>query len=251
MAEKKKMSMGKKLALIGVGLVLFGVMAVGGIELTCTSWFCLSCHEMKELGATWKLSKHGPDNPEMDNRCMKCHSQPGLLGLLKAKIGGLFSLAYHLSGNYHLEATQPVVCIREGCHQIADLDRATRPDRTVTINHAKHIKVMKTIGTRYGCMPCHRDIAHGEEKFLPDMKTSCFLCHTNRDIGASNCALCHPKHPLVQLKDDTTSLLEYHQDAKCADCHAESCKATKATCDTCHEGENYGQRVVFKGKAIK
>ncbi|MEW5817414.1 MAG: NapC/NirT family cytochrome c [Spirochaetota bacterium] len=250
MAEKKKMSMGKKLTLVAVGVVLFGAIAFAGIELTCTSWFCLSCHEMKELGAAWKLSKHGPDNPEMHN-CMKCHSQPGLLGLLKAKIAGLFSLVYHLTGDYHLEATQPVVCVRSECHHIEDLDRATRPDQTVTLSHAKHIKVMKSIGTRYQCMPCHRDIAHGEQKFLPDMKTSCFLCHTNQDIAASNCALCHPKHPAVRLTDDETPILEYHQDVKCVECHTEACKATKATCDTCHEGENYGDRVVYKGKAMK
>ncbi|MGA1876015.1 MAG: NapC/NirT family cytochrome c [bacterium] len=241
----------KKLIIIIVGIVLFGVIAFAGIELTCTSWFCLRCHEMEELGASWKLSKHGPDNPKMNN-CMKCHAQPGFLGFVKAKISGLFSLVYHLSGDYHLEATQPVVCIREGCHQLEDLDRASRPDKTVAMDHGIHIKVMKEVGTRYQCMPCHRDIAHGDETFLPDMKSVCFLCHTDKSIGADNCALCHPTHPKVGLEGEDADLMELHQDSgtSCVECHTEACKATKATCDSCHEGDNYGDMVIYKGKAI-
>lgn len=251
MVEKKKMDPKKKLTIIAIGVVLFGIIAFAGIELTCTSWFCLRCHEMRELGDSWKLSKHGPDNPEMNN-CMKCHAQPGFIGFMKAKIGGLFSLAYKDTGGYHLEATQPVVCVRDGCHQIEDLDRATRPDKTVTMNHGIHIKVMKEVGTRYQCMPCHRDIAHGDETFLPDMKSICFLCHTDRSIGAENCSLCHAVHPKVDL-DDGSALMDVHEEVEisCVDCHEDACKATKATCDNCHDGDSYGDMVIYKGKSIK
>jgi len=249
--EKKKMTTKTKLILIGVGVVFFGVIAFAGIELTCTSWFCLSCHEMQELGASWKISKHGPDNPEMNN-CMKCHAKPGFLGFIKAKVSGLFSLVYHLSGNYHLEATQPVVCLRNGCHQLEDLDRASR-DQTITLNHAKHLKVMNEIGTRTNCIPCHRDIAHGEETFLPDMKKICFVCHTDRSIGSENCSLCHPTHPKVNLQDYEETILDLHQEAEisCVECHTDACKASKATCDECHEGDDYGELIIYKGKKLK
>lgn len=251
MAEKQKMNPKKKLVIIAIGVILFGVIAFAGIELTCTSWFCLRCHEMQELGESWKLSKHGPNNPDMNN-CMKCHAQPGALGFVKAKVSGLFSLVYHLTGQYHLEATQPVVCVRGGCHQIDDLDRADRPNKTITMNHAIHIKVMKEIGTRSQCMPCHRDIAHGEQTFLPDMKSVCFLCHTEKGIGADNCALCHPTHPQVSLQSGET-IMELHpsDQVSCTDCHADACAATKATCEACHEGDNYGEQVVYQGKEIK
>lgn len=245
----KKMSLKKKLAIVAAGLALFGVMTVGGMELSCSSWFCISCHEMKELGNNWEFSKHGPynaNNPKMYN-CLKCHAQPGVTGLLKAKVSGLFSVVYHLGRNYHLEATQPVVCIREGCHQLEDLDRADRPDQVVSFNHAKHIKVMEKIGARSQCMPCHRKIAHGENTYLPDMKKDCLAtCHANERITASKCNSCHANHPDIQLKGKDVSLFELHKDAdvSCTDCHIGLCKATARTCDGCHEGDNYGSLII-------
>jgi len=70
----KIMDLTKKLALIVIGLILFGIITAGGIELTCNSWFCISCHKMKELDTTWNFSKNGPyesNNPKMHN-CLKC-----------------------------------------------------------------------------------------------------------------------------------------------------------------------------------
>ncbi|MEW5804272.1 MAG: NapC/NirT family cytochrome c [bacterium] len=253
MQEKNMTSLAKKLTLAVAGLLLSGVVTVGGIDLTCSSWFCITCHEMKELGNNWRFSKHGPynpNNPEMHN-CLKCHAQPGLVGLLKAKVSGLFSLSYHLGGNYHVEATQPVVCIRGGCHQLEDLDRANRPNRTVALNHSQHVKVMQKVGTRSHCMPCHRNIAHGEDSYLPNMRKDCFLtCHTAEGITSSKCTSCHPVHPDVRLEGRSTPLLALHKDANvtCLECHAGLCKASENTCDECHAGNDYGNLITFLAK---
>lgn len=245
MVEKKKMSKGKKVLSLMAGFGLLGVLFFAGIEITCTSWFCTSCHEMRSLGNSWELSKHGPMNPKIHN-CMKCHAQPGPIGFVKAKVNGLFSLVYHITGNYHVEATQPVVCIRGGCHQMEDLDRAYRPDQVVLLNHAKHIKIMEEIGTRHKCMPCHRNIAHGEGKFLPDMKKDCFLCHTEgfQKICADNCNTCHADHLELALKDNQgVDLFELHTQAEiaCLECHSEEFKTVEASCQACHDGEEFGE----------
>jgi len=254
--QGKKTRLKKKLTIIVMGLALAGIITIGGMELNCSSWSCISCHEMKELGSNWKFSKHGPynaANPEMHD-CLKCHSQPGAAGFLKAKISGLFSVAYHVGRDYHIEATQPVVCIRGGCHQLEDLDkadRADRPDRMVVLNHAEHIKVMKKVGTRYQCMPCHRNIAHGEETYLPDMKRDCFVtCHNEKGIADTKCTSCHPAHPDIHLKGRDASLFALHKDANisCIECHTEICKATAHTCDQCHKGKNYGSLIISDEK---
>ena len=250
--KDKKMSRAKKFFFMTAGLAVVGVIAFAGLEITCSSWFCTSCHEMEGLGDNWKYSRHGPSNPKMSN-CMKCHAQPGFIGLMKAKINGAFSLVYHLSGNYHLEATQPVVCLQGGCHLLEDLDRANRPHQVVALNHAAHIEVMKKIGTRYQCMPCHRHIAHGKGKYLPDMKADCLrTCHTDRPIVSSNCALCHLTHPDIRLKAEEAfpgeeiSLMALHKDPEvsCLECHVGLSKTTQGSCQGCHGGKNYDPLVI-------
>lgn len=244
--------MAKKLVIVAAGLALFGIITLGGIEITFSSWFCISCHEMKELGNNWKFSKHGPynaANPKMHN-CMKCHSQPGLVGLFKAKVTGLLSLVYHITGNYHFEAAQPIVCIRDGCHQLEDMDRAIRPDKTVNLNHLKHIKLMQKVGTRNQCMPCHRRIAHGEATHLPDMKKDCFgTCHTNQDINAAKCTSCHPAHLGIRFEGKEVSLLDLHPEVACIECHEGFCRSSESTCEQCHEGKGYGNlSIIRRGK---
>ncbi len=246
----KSLRIRRKAAIIIIGLMLCGVIAARGIIFTSNPRFCGSCHEMQELWATWNFSKHGPynpNNPDIHN-CLKCHAKPGVIGSLSAKINRLFSIAYHFSGNYLIEATHKVACIQGGCHQMEDMDRAFRPDRTVRLNHANHLKVMKEIGTRYQCMPCHRNIAHGEEKYRPNMKADCItLCHTDRDISSINCVLCHATHPSIALKGKESALLELHKDAEitCIGCHREKDKAMKAGCGDCHEDKNYRDLVVY------
>jgi cytochrome c nitrite reductase small subunit len=255
MFGKKTMSKQKKVLFLLACFGLLGVTFYTGIELTCTPWFCTSCHEMKTLGDSWKLSKHGPSNPKTHN-CMKCHAQPGAVGFVKAKINGLFSLVYHFSGNYHIEATQPVVCLRGGCHQMEEMDRAFRPDQTAKLNHANHINVMKKIGTRHQCMPCHRNIAHGQETYLPDMKKDCFVCHTDnyQEICSTNCNSCHSaSHQKVRLAGQELPLLDLHNDAEvsCTECHEETQAAMKASCEGCHEDENYESEITSEKEARK
>ena len=122
----------------------------------------------------------------------------------------------------------PVVCLREGCHtmeQLETLDRESNPAETVTLNHRMHIELNEQIGTRYKCMPCHKNVAHGkQQQFMPDMKDTCFICHSDTDIRYNKCEACHPEHP--RIAGDVEELYEIHaeEDIGCDDCHIEAWK---------------------------
>lgn len=265
----------KLLVISGVGLFLMSVAALAGVKLSSTAWFCLCCHETSNIAATWRKSKHGPVNSK-ESTCIQCHSRPGLLGFLQSQVETTFAHLEFFDKTFPSSLStpncqaylaqpapallrpplppttcEPVSCTQSGCHQIEDIDNHARPDRLIALNHVKHIQVMEKIGTISECMPCHRDVAHGEGSFLPNMKSSCFLCHKERDIAAANCTLCHSTHPKVQLTNGkATTLPELHKAAKipCTKCHLDICEATKAACDKCHKGKGYENLVVYQGR---
>ncbi len=250
--------MKKILTLSFICLIVFGFLLLAGFKIFKTSWFCLQCHEKSNIAENWKKSKHGPSNPEMNN-CIHCHSRPGFIGLLQSQVGKFFSHltvfdfldSFLSTENQKLRPSKSVTCVQEGCHQMDLLDRSLR--RQISLSHSVHVKIMEEIGTRSKCMPCHIDIAHGEFKFLPDMKSTCFLCHSEQDTQSSNCDLCHKTHPGVQLKGRDTSLFELHNTTNkktkisCLECHLDHCKASKANCEKCHAGKNYGDLIEYQG----
>ena len=248
-SAKTKSSMFRKLLLVLVILIVVAGVSVAGIEITCTPWFCNRCHEMNEYFDSWTLCDHGPETGRNLKNCMKCHVRPGFLNFLKAKANGIFSLLFHLSGYHHVEATLPVICLREGCHSIEQLDEfdsTADPAETVRLNHRMHIEVNEKIGTRYKCMPCHKNVAHGkQQQFMPDMKDTCFLCHSDTDIRYKNFASCHPEHPLI--KGDIEDLYDIHaeNDVGCEECHIDAHKANEISCLNCHD-ESYVDGVEFK-----
>ena len=121
-ASTKKMSGLKKIIILVAVIIVIGIVSVAGIEITCTPWFCNRCHEMNEYFDTWTLCNHGPGTGRNMKNCMLCHVKPGFLNFLKAKANGVFSLLFHMAGYHHVEATLPVICLREGCHTLDQLD---------------------------------------------------------------------------------------------------------------------------------
>jgi hypothetical protein len=251
----------KIVMVISLGLLLFSMMALLGTLIGRTTWFCLRCHELSNTGDASVRSKHNPMNPEGSN-CTQCHSRPGgLIGVLHSQVDMVFShlMAFDrnfssTSGKSYLsDSRSPVICINEGCHQVEEMDKSDPKDQIVAISHFRHIQVMKQIGTRSKCLPCHTEIAHGEDSYLPNMKRNCFLCHRKVNIAASNCALCHPAHPEIQLRGKRKTLFGLHKVTmiSCTECHIESCKATRASCEKCHQGKKYGDLVVFRGEMLE
>lgn len=224
----------KRLLILVVVLIAVVSIGVAGIEITCTPWFCNRCHEMNVYYETWDLCNHGKRGD-----CMKCHVKPGLINFLKAKVYGVFGLFFHILGFTNVEATLPVVCVREGCHIAEEIDNTVRKRdfvKTVKMDHIKHIEINRRIGTRYDCIPCHKDVAHSRKKdFMPDMKETCFICHSDSDIRYQNCIACHPRHPVIETQAE--AFYEMHNEAEvgCGECHIDAHKANALSCLNCHD----------------
>jgi len=233
-------------------LILIGVVSIvaaigfGGIEITCTPWFCNRCHEMNVYYDTWEICNHSSRGD-----CMQCHVREGFINFLKAKANGVFSLIFHVLGYQHVEATLPVVCLREGCHVLENIDTVERKReyvKTVKMDHSAHVDLIRRIGTRYDCIPCHKNIAHSKKRaFMPDMKDTCFICHSDLDIRYQNCIACHPGHPLIE--GEVEELYEIHHEAGigCEGCHIDAHKANAVSCINCHD-ESYAEYTSFKIK---
>ncbi|MGA1869117.1 MAG: NapC/NirT family cytochrome c [bacterium] len=241
-----------KVILVIVILAVFAGLAVASLEFTCTAWFCNRCHEMNEYYDSWMNSSHSPEKNEAFHNCTPCHVQPGFLNFIKAKIGGVFSLLWHVSGHTHVVCTLPTVCIREGCHNLETIDAQTsKKVSTLQLDHKVHVEVMSKIGTRYQCMPCHKEVAHGALEYMPDMENTCFLCHTGRDISKENCDFCHPRH--LPIKGDIPDLYPIHkeEDVQCVDCHLDAHKASAISCMNCHEDESILDGIEFDVVRVK
>jgi len=185
---------------------------------------------------------------------MKCYAQPGFLNFLKAKINGLFSLVLHVAGYPYMEATLPVVCLREGCHLLEKIDaNEIKRDtvKTVRLDHVRHVDLTRRIGIRYECIPCHKNIAHASNReFMPDMKGTCFVCHSDLNISYRHCTICHPRHPSIE--GDVDEIYEIHEGAGvgCEDCHIDAHKANKISCMNCHD-ESYADLTTFRIKGTQ
>ena len=80
--------------IIIVSVIIVSVAAFGTIEYTSRPPFCNSCHEMSPMYQAWAKSAH------KEVSCIRCHADPGLLGLLGAKLGAFKDGYYHITGTY-------------------------------------------------------------------------------------------------------------------------------------------------------
>lgn len=153
----------KRLVVYGGLAIVLGLALFGAVKYTSRSEFCITCHEMKPLYSTWKNSSHS------SVECIKCHSDPGVVGLVKTKTQALKEVYLHITGTYE----QPITinwdtaaftarCL--GCHQ----DIKGRG----TAHNLSHFNVNIT------CADCHKGLVHNSEtnNRLPSRKV-CIRCH--------------------------------------------------------------------------
>ena len=107
-------------------LVLFGAgAAMGGIEVnryTETASFCGRCHTMGPELKAYKMSPH------REVPCAACHTEPGVMGFIKAKIAGTRQVIEIVTGTFpepiptpNHSALPPVknTCLK--CHSLASI----------------------------------------------------------------------------------------------------------------------------------
>lgn len=144
------------LSLVGLALV------VVAIKYTSGSAFCVNCHEMKPIYEAWQSSKHS------SVECMKCHSDPGIVGLVETKVKALSEVYRHFTKTYR----QPITidadtaafsnrCLR--CHDI----KGKSPEHNLT-----------HFSSDVNCADCHQGLVHNPA--------------TNRKLPTSDiCEKCH------------------------------------------------------------
>ena len=126
--------------------------------------FCTSCHEMKPYGESLHVDDDEPlsashyQNNRVDKKkaCYVCHTEPGLLGYMDAKLRGLHDVRVHYFGKApeELELVAPydnAVCLK--CHGEAKsfLEGGGHQYPETLIDELK--------AGEMSCLDCH-DLAH-------------------------------------------------------------------------------------------
>ncbi len=129
--------------LLAMALVVAVLLLVISLEATSQPAFCEQCHEMEPAVAGWRRGTHS------DVSCFACHSDPGIIGYLKAKIvDGLWrDVRIHLT-NPPKQVAESFVPIPRcmACH--ADEFRE------------KSFLDIHPTGPDEYCPECHRDTIH-------------------------------------------------------------------------------------------
>jgi cytochrome c nitrite reductase small subunit len=153
----------KPFLLLGLFAILILALA-GAMKYTSQSQFCRNCHEMISSYETWKSSKHN------SVKCMECHSDPGIVGLVQTKVKALHEVYVHVTKTYK----EPITiqsdtsaftdrCLR--CHDIKGKGTAHN-----LIHFASNVS----------CADCHEGQVHDPNKNrkLPTDEV-CKKCHAN------------------------------------------------------------------------
>ena len=216
-------------------LLVVGV-AVGtvvGVELSSEAWFCNICHSMKSEYETWEQSIHAENHVE----CKDCHYGPGLMGIVEAKIGGMFQLVAETTGsvtkhspedvhektgklllpqNIHTSTKGKEYAIKahgkaienanyrcRKCHDdivTGQREQDKKLPNRVLINHKNHLE-REVDGVKVDCTDCHQEIVHGympQRRNMPRM-IICFECHNGETAFREDCQNCHTTQKNMHL----------------------------------------------------
>jgi len=216
------------LIIVGVGIGTFV-----GVELSSEAWFCNTCHSMKSEFETWEQSVHKEHHVE----CKHCHYGPGLMGIVKAKIGGMFQMVAEITGSMTNHSPEEVaehtgmLILPQNIHESpkgkeyaikavgvhldnanyrcrkchGDIVDGTREQskkypNTVVINHKNHLE-REVDGVSVDCVHCHQEIVHGyepERRNMPRM-VICFECHNGDTAFKEDCFTCHTTQKNMHL----------------------------------------------------
>lgn len=139
----------KRLIIILGIISFFMILVFSAMEVTSTPKFCTTCHQNRAAVTTWSKAPH------KDVTCLKCHADPGNIGYVKRKIGGLKEVSMQLTGSFdpnHLHAEFNIsTCI--DCH--------TKPNKkypTAIMIPNSHKSILDN---KISCLGCHKTVGHG------------------------------------------------------------------------------------------
>ncbi len=224
--------------LLAVGfIVVFGFINIQILHMTSEPEFCAMCHPAQGVGPlaevdSWEHSGHS----EAGVSCLDCHGRPGVLGYLKAKIGGLKDTYMQLTiskeeklkvlSNPKSELVPPEQCLF--CHS----DKGNEEYR-------KQQKLPMQV-VRMRMLDTVKNPEFRIRKGLPDIMKDTFVggIHFNHSFHIESfgfvCRDCH--FGVVHNPMTKTDRMNF-----CLMCHAEN-KDTSAPqlkdCTVCHEAQN-------------
>ena len=169
MASGKKVFWGTLIcgAIIGLGISYVAAVAV---DKTGQPEFCMSCHEMKPMGESFKISVHGGNNPQgfAATECTDCHlPHNSIAGYLVAKgISGTRDFLAHIGltkmvdfkENFHemKNYVYDSACLK--CHKgMRDPATAVGLSENIKEIHEKYYWAPKSEGKDVSCVSCHND----------------------------------------------------------------------------------------------
>jgi cytochrome c nitrite reductase small subunit len=161
------------LGVAGIVVALGALGTWGAVAYTARPDFCAGCHLMQTRYVSWKRSPHSTAAT-----CIQCHSEPGLIGEVKAHLNGTRYLWVILtgdkSGTILRAAVSSETCAQ--CHPSSRLPEAIAARR---IDHARHL------ARDISCAQCHAGLVHGSlygHQTRPAVET-CGRCHASERPG--------------------------------------------------------------------
>jgi cytochrome c nitrite reductase small subunit len=144
-------------------IVILVATATVTMHLTSQPSFCASCHQIQPQVAAWQK---GPHNTV---ECLECHAEPGTLGYVERKIGGL--------NEVYLQATNQVPAKIEAKPHLASCI-ACHSGENSKYPSAKNIKLISgdkapkfdhtpLLNNNLSCLSCHQNVGHGQKAVAP------------------------------------------------------------------------------------
>jgi len=232
--------------LVVLCVVVFGFVNIQILHMTSEPEFCHMCHPAKGVGPlaevdSWEHSAHG----DAGVSCLDCHGRPGVVGYIKAKMGGLKDTYMQLtiSKEEKLEILKnPKEDLVPNYHCLfCHSDQGNKDYRD---QHKYTMKIVK--------MRMLDDVVNPEfrtRKGLPDIMTDTFVGGTHFDHSfhiesfGFNCRDCH--FGLVHNPTTKTDRMNL-----CITCHAENVGSEApqlSECQKCHQA----QYAMNEGKGAK
>jgi len=180
-------------------VVLLILLSMGGfIGVSNRPGFCNSCHIMKPYYASWQSSEHNEVN------CLECHMRPGFPGYIRGKINGMVQAIDCMVGRKGAKpngTVRDVSCLRDGCHDVAELNNKELEYKKYKYTHKGHIGT-NVAGIAISCCTCHSHF-EGADHFKVNTQV-CFTCHFLKSSQSDNrmvetkCPSCHnvPSKPI-------------------------------------------------------
>lgn len=158
-------------AMLAAGAVCGVLIVAGGVKLTSTTTFCLSCHEMRVYQKELAMSAHARDAQGNEIGCSRCHiPNAHVVRMLGAKAWmGIKDIWLHSTGDVtDLDRGAMQAVARRftddsncrSCHQDLMRNAANTGENSVygKLSHANYLG--ENGKSPAGCVYCHLNVAH-------------------------------------------------------------------------------------------